>query len=110
MALAAPAGFIFPATVLQIQDRKTCRGILFIIRGGVNEAAESGVGALGKVQGLAQLAVGHLLEGIILLVTGRDFDAAAPAAGAIEVQAAGVRHLGTINHELVVVEPFVLRP
>ena len=92
VTLVAPAGFIFPAAVLQIQHRITLGLIFFIIRRSVNEAAESGIGAFGIVEGLPQLTVGHILEGIEVLVLGGDFDAAAPAAAAVEVQAAGVRN------------------
>ena len=52
----------------------------------------------------------HVLEGIEVLVRGGNFEAAAPAAAAVEVQAAGIRDLGAINHELVIVETFVLGP
>ena len=108
--LAAPAGFIFPAAVLQIQHRITLGQIFFIIRRGVNEAAEIGIGGLGIEWGLSQLAVGHVLDGIEVLIRGGDFEAAAPAAGAVEVPTAGVRNLGAIDNELVVVETFVLGP
>ena len=50
----------------------------------------------------------HVLQGVEVLVLGRHFDAAAPTAAAVEIQAAGVRDLGAINHELVVVETFIL--
>lgn len=52
--------------------------------------------------------MGDIFDGVEVLVLGRDFNAAAPAAGAIEEYAAGVRNLGTINVELVVVKTFVL--
>ena len=110
VALAAPAGFVLAAAVLQIQHRITLGRVLLIIRRGVNEAAEHGVGALGMVERLPQLAMRHVLDGIEVLVLGGDFDAAAPPAAAVEVQAAGIRDSGSINHELVVVETFVLGP
>jgi hypothetical protein len=51
----------------------------------------------------------HVFEGVEILVFGGDFDATAPATGAVEVQAAGVRNLGAIDEELIIVETFVLR-
>ena len=50
----------------------------------------------------------HVLESVEVLIFGGDFDPAAPAAGAVVVQAAGIRNRRAINPNLVVVEPFVL--
>ncbi|MGO8928376.1 MAG: hypothetical protein ACLQU3_16030 [Limisphaerales bacterium] len=52
----------------------------------------------------------HILDGIEVLVLGRDFDTTAPAVAAVEIQAAGVRDPGAIDDELVIVKTFVLRP
>src|ERR1035438_249940 len=57
VTLAAPAGFIFPAAVLQVQHRITPGQILFIVRGRVNEAAEGGISALGIGEGVPQLTL-----------------------------------------------------
>ena len=50
----------------------------------------------------------HVLDGIKVRVVSWDFDTAAPAAAAVKVQAARVGHSRAINHDLVVVETFVL--
>jgi hypothetical protein len=50
----------------------------------------------------------HVPEGIEIRVVCRNFNAAAPSIATIKIQAAGVRDRGPINHELVVMEPFVL--
>src|SRR5208283_1515442 len=110
MALIAPAGLIFAHAMLQIERREALVGVLIIIRGRIDEAAAGRAAGSGEVEDLPQLAMGHVLEGIKVLILGGDFDAAAPAAGAVEVQAAGVWNLGAIDNELVVVETFVLGP
>jgi hypothetical protein len=51
--LAAPAGFVLAAAVLQIQHRITPGRIPVIIRRGVNEAAEDGIGAASRNRGSA---------------------------------------------------------
>ena len=56
------------------------------------------------------MTVRHVLDGIKVLVLGGDFEPAAPATATVEIQATGIRDLGPIDHELVVVETFVLRP
>jgi hypothetical protein len=95
--------------MLQVQHRIPLRSVLFIVRRSVNEAAEDGIGAFGIKIGLPQLAVRDILESIKVLVSGGDFDPAAPSARAVEVQAAGIRNLSTIDNDLVIVETFVLR-
>src|SRR4051812_43416979 len=96
--------------MLEIQNRIALGRILLIIRRGVNEAAEFGISALGMVEGLAELAVRHILDRVEALVRGGYFEPAAPAATAIEIQAARVRHLRAVDHDLIIVETFVLRP
>ena len=106
--LPAPASLIFPATVLQIQHGITHRRVLFILGRRVNEAAQDRVGALGIVKRLTQLAVRNVLECVEILVVGRNFNAAAPAAGPVEVEAVGIRDLGTVHNDLVVMKAFIL--
>ena len=62
------------------------------------------------LKGLPQLAVRHVLEGIEVLVLGGNLDAAAPAAGAVEILAVGVGYLRAIDHNLVIVKALVLGP
>ena len=50
----------------------------------------------------------HILQGVEILVFGGDFNATAPTAGAIVIQAARVWNGGAINPDLVVMETFIL--
>ena len=110
LALGCPSPFHLPRRHAAGTAPDTAsKGILFVIRRSVDEAAENGIGALGIKRGLPQLAVRDVLESIKVLIAGGDFDAAAPAARAVEVQAAGIRNLSAIDNDLVVVEAFVLR-
>ncbi len=109
VSLVAPAGFIFAAAVLQVEHGIAPGRILFIVRRRVDEAAEHGVGVLGRIEGLAQLAMRHVFESVEVMILGGDFDAAAPATGAVEIQAARIRNLGAVDDDLVVMKPFVLR-
>ena len=107
MTLVPPAGFVFPGAVLQIEHRISlatgpCRN-----QEAYKRSSDRLALILGKVEGLPQLAMRHVLEGVEVLVMGGDLDPAAPAAAAVEVKAAGVRNLGAVNPELVVVEAFV---
>ena len=77
--LAAPAGFILAAAVLQIQHRIALGRVLVIIRRRVNEAAENGIGVLGIVEGLPQLAMRHVLDGVEVLVLRREFRRRCPS-------------------------------
>jgi len=108
VALRAPASFIFTHAVLEIEHRITLAGIFVIIRRSIDITVTDRAAGLRIVENLAQLAMRHVLKRIKVLVLGRNFDAAAPAAGTVEIQAAGVRHLGTIHNDLIVVETFVL--
>src|SRR4051794_15175124 len=106
MALVAPARFIFAHAVLQIEHREAVVGILIVIRGSENEAPAGGAAAFGKIVNLPQLAMGNVLESVKVLVLGRDFYPAAPAAAAIEIEGIGVRNLCSVNDELVIMESF----
>jgi hypothetical protein len=77
-ALVASAGFIFAHAVLQIEHREALVGVLIIIRRGVNEAVAGRVAGFGEVVDLPQLAMGHVLERVKVLILGGDFDAATP--------------------------------
>ena len=109
VSLAAPAHFILASAVLQIQHRITLARIQLIVGRSVNVAAKNGLGALGIEMHFLQMAVRHILESEKLAIRGRNFNAAAPPACAVKVQAAGVRDLRAIHNDLVVVETFVLR-
>ena len=52
--------------------------------------------------------MGHVLERVEILILGGNFDAAAPAAGAVKIQTAGIGNRGPVDPELVVVESLVL--
>ena len=54
-------------------------------------------------------AVGNVLEGVEILVLGRDFDAAFPAGRTVEVQGAGIVERSAVNREMVVVKAFIQR-
>ncbi len=109
LALIGPARLIFAAAVLEVQHGIAGRGVLVIGRRRVDEAPPRGFGDLRIIEILADLAVGDILEGIEVLVLGGAFHAAAPAAGPVEVQAAGVRNGSPVDPDLVVVKAFVLR-
>jgi hypothetical protein len=51
----------------------------------------------------------HILHGIEIPVVGRDFDSAAPAAGAVEHQGPWIGDGDTIYIDLIIVKSFVLR-
>ena len=108
LALGRPAGLILAAAVLEIQHGIAGRRVLLVVGRRVDEAAPRRVVHLGVVDHLADLPVRHVLERVEVLILGGHFHAAAPAAGAVVVQAAGVRHLRAVHPELVVVEPLVL--
>ena len=108
LALIRPAGFVLSAAVLEIQHRIAGLRVVVVARRRVDETAPHGVVHLGVVDRLADLAVRDVLEGVEVLVLGRYFDAAAPAARAVEVEAVWVRDLRAVHPELVVMEPFVL--
>ncbi len=105
--LATPPGLVLARAVLQVEDRITIAGVLVVLGRRVDEAAARGASALREVQGLAELAVRDVLDGVEILILGRDLDAAAPAAGAEEELAAGVGHLGAVNVDPVVMEALV---
>jgi hypothetical protein len=50
----------------------------------------------------------HVLDGIEVRVVSRNFETTAPSTAAVKIHTAGVWDSGTINHELVVVETFIL--
>ena len=102
--MMTPAGFIFAHAVLEVEDGIALGGILVIVRRSIDVGVAFGAGGLGVVIDLTQLAMGHFLEGVKVLVFGGNFDAAAPTTGAVEIEAAGIRNLGAIDNELIIVE------
>ncbi len=108
LALRGPAGLVLAAAVLKVQHRvPRLRGLVVVGRR-VDEAATRGVVDLGVVDHLANLSVRDVLERVEVLVLGGHLHAAAPAAGAVEIQAAGIRHLRVLDPELIVMEALVL--
>src|SRR5206468_2038396 len=91
-------------------NRVTLGRILLVIGWRVDEAAAYGVGALGEVHILPQLAVRHVLELIKLLVLGGHFNRAAPATSAVEEMSARVRNVRAVDIDGVVVEALIQRP
>src|SRR6185312_17219805 len=108
-ALAAPSGLVLASPVLQIQHWIALTGVLVVIGGCVDVAAAGGPGALGEIQGLAQLPVWDVLDGVEVRVLGGDLNSAAPSVGAEEELAARVRDVGTVDVDPVVVEALVQR-
>src|SRR5581483_7518096 len=79
-------------------------------RRSIDKAMAVGVAGLREIRGLTQLAVRNVLQAIKALVLGGNLDPASPASTTIEIEAARVRDSSTINHQLVIVEAFVLWP
>ncbi len=109
VTLVAPAGFVLPHAVLQIENRIAFGRVLVIIRRSINEAPAHGIGALGKIKILLQLTVRNILLRIEIPVLRGDFNGAAPTAAPVEKQGRGVGDLGPVNVHLIVVETFIQR-
>ena len=108
-ALLRPAVLIFAAAVLQVEHRVFLVRILFVLGRGVDVAVAHRAGHGRVVVHLADLALGNVLQGVEVLVRRGDVDAAAPAGGAVVIEAARIRHGGAVDFKLIVVEAFVLR-
>ena len=109
MALLGPAVLVLTATVLQVQHRIALGGILVIFGRGIDEDVTHRLVHLGPVVDFPHLALRDVLHGVEVLVHGRDVDAAAPAAGAVVVEAGRVGDVGAVDVQLIVVESFILR-
>jgi len=108
-ALVAPGGFILAPAVLQVEHRIALGRVLVVVGRRVDKRAARGPGALRGEENLLHSAVGHVLEGVEILVMGGDFDAAFPTRGAVEVQGAGVVECSPIDREMIVVKALVQR-
>src|SRR5580765_7854036 len=87
VALAAPAGFVLAAAVLEVEYRVTFAGVLVVVRRRVNVDMARLVARLRKVIQLAKLAVRHVFERVEVTILGRNFHRTAPATGAVEIMA-----------------------
>ena len=105
--LVPPAGLILERAVLQIQHGVSRAGVIIVVGRRVDKTAARGVGAPGRVKDLAELAMRNVLERVGVLVLGRDLDGAAPAAGSEVGLAAGVRDLGAIDVDPIVMKSLI---
>src|SRR6185437_16824783 len=81
----------------------------FVIGRRVDVNFDGVVGCFGEEVDFPQLPVRHVLHRIEVLIVGGNFNTAAPTAGAIEHDCAGVGNGDSIDVELVIVKAFVLR-
>jgi len=108
LTLIGPAGFIFSAAVLEIENRIAAREIFVVVRRGINKTPPPGLHNPGKVKMLTNMAVRNIFECIKILIAGRYLNTAAPSSGPIEKEAAWVRNLRPVNDKLIIMEPFIL--
>lgn len=95
--------------VLQVDHWIPFAGILFIAGRRIDKTAAHGRIEFRIIEFFADLTVRDVFQRIELLILCGDFNAAAPAAGAIKIEAAGVGDERTVDDELVVVEALILR-
>ena len=103
-ALKGPARFVFPAAVLQIQNRIARLRVGIVVRRSVDEGAAPLAGDLGQVRPDAHLSVRHILVGIVVDALLRHFDSACILAGAVEGVTGRVVHRHAVDDQLIVVE------
>jgi len=96
--------------VLQAEHRVSPAGVLVVIRRGINECVPVRVARVREVMNLPQLPMRHILQRVEVLVLRRNFDRAAPTAGAIEIVAVWIRNICAVNIDGVVMKPFVEWP
>ena len=108
MPLTAPAVFIFPGAVLNVQHRIPFRS-LFIIGRSIDVALQRGIGDLREEVHFPQVAVRHVFHRVEVRIVRGDFDAAAPTARSVEHQRSRIGDIYAIHVELVIVEAFILR-
>src|SRR4029453_6717082 len=89
-SLPDPAGFIFSATVLQVEHRVTLLRLRIVVRRKVDERMAPRAGDLRVVPDVAHLAVGHVLNGVVSRTRLGDFNHAGVAGAAKEGFAAGI--------------------
>ena len=108
MALRGPTLLILGVAMLEVQDRVFLIQVLLVLRGQIDEAVPHALGRLGPVISFFDDTLRHVLDLPEIHVGGRDLDAAAPAAGAKEIDAAGIGHRGAVDIQLIVVESDIL--
>ena len=108
MALCGPTLFVFGVAMLEVQDGIFLVRVLLVFRGQIDVAVTHAFRGLGPVVFLFHRPLGHVLDLPEIHVGGRNFDAAAPTAGAEEIEAAGIGHRGAVDIQLIVVEADIL--
>ena len=94
--------------MLEVQHGITFGGVEVVVGRGIDKAVAHGLVELRPVVDFPHLALRNVLQGIEILVCGRDVDSAAPAACPIIIQAGGIRNVGPVDIQLIVVEALVL--
>ena len=95
--------------MLEIEYRIPLLLVLVVSRRSVDEAVTHSLVGLRPVMNLTDIAMRNILQGIEILVMGRDLDSAAPTACTIIIKAARIRNRCSVHLELIIMESLVLR-
>ena len=110
VALAAPAGLVLIASVMEVKDGETLGDIPVVLRRSIDEEMAQGALHVGMVPDLPDLAVRDAVaKGVLVLVVGRDLYLRALLAGAVQEYAVRVRHLCAVDNDGIVVVALVER-
>ena len=107
--LTSPARFVLARTVLKVEDGIAFPGVPVVAGRGVDEGMPVRIARFREVVDFAELAMRHVLQGVKVRVLRGYLDAAAPTARPVEELTVGVRHLGAVDIDRVVMETLVER-
>ena len=109
LTLGTPAGFVLAHTMLQVEHGELLVRIGIILGGQIDKAVTHRLGDRRPVINLVDRSLRHVFHRIKILVGSGHIDTASPTAGTIIILAARIRHRGTVDVELIIVESLVLR-